>query len=166
NHPSPMINLPAAAGVTKPLEPLTAERRAGIEKQIKDTRSQTTPATGQNAFLQRIFQQSRIETLQSQLALYGSDGTPKPLAVGVREGYFIADSRLYVRGELSQPGETVKRGLPQVLTMQQPTIASGSDRRELADWIASKDNPLTARVMANRVWLHLFGRGLVPTPDN
>src|SRR5262249_20229607 len=35
-----------------------------------------------------------------------------------------------------------------------------------ADFIASKDNPLTARVMANRVWLHLIGRGLVPTPDN
>src|SRR5439155_10944100 len=51
NHPSPMINLPAAAGATLPLEPLTAERRSGIEKQIKDTRSQTTPATGQNAFL-------------------------------------------------------------------------------------------------------------------
>src|SRR5262249_62080464 len=43
---------------------------------------------------------------------------------------------------------------------------SGSGRRELADWIASRDNPLTARVMANRVWLHLLGRGLVPTPDN
>ena len=61
----------------------------------------------------------------------------------------------------------VRRGFPQVLTTKQPAIApSGSGRLELADWIASKDNPLTARVMANRVWLHLFGRGLVPTPDN
>ncbi len=41
-----------------------------------------------------------------------------------------------------------------------------SGRLDLANWIASKDNPLTARVMANRVWLHLFGRGLVPTADN
>ena len=45
-------------------------------------------------------------------------------------------------------------------------IASGSGRKELAAWVASADNPLTARVMANRVWGHLFGRGLVPTPDN
>jgi hypothetical protein len=46
-------------------------------------------------------------------------------------------------------------------------ISSGqSGRLDLANWIASKDNPLTARVMANRVWLHLFGRGLVPTADN
>ena len=36
----------------------------------------------------------------------------------------------------------------------------------MADWIASPANPLTARVIVNRVWLHLFGRGLVPTPDN
>ena len=46
-------------------------------------------------------------------------------------------------------------------------VTSGqSGRLDLAEWIASKDNPLTARVMANRVWLHLFGRGLVPTADN
>ena len=41
-----------------------------------------------------------------------------------------------------------------------------SGRKELAEWIASKDNPLTARVFVNRVWSHLFGRGIVPTPDN
>lgn len=53
-----------------------------------------------------------------------------------------------------------------MLTTKQPTLGRGSGRHELADWIASKENPLTARVMANRVWLHLIGRGLVPTPDN
>ncbi len=166
NHPSSMVNLPREAGVTIPLEPLTPDRRAGLDKQIQDVRGQMSNVqAGQNAFIQRILLQSRVTTLQSQLALYEADGTPKPLAVGVREGR-AADSRLYVRGELSQPGETVKRGFPQVLTTTQPTINGGSGRRELADWIASKDNPLTARVMANRVWLHLIGRGLVPTPDN
>src|SRR5262249_6348044 len=110
--------------------------------------------------------QARTATLQSQLDLYESDGTPRALAMGVRDSRFPADSRLYVRGELDQPGETVRRGFPQVLTAKQPALRAGSGRRELADWIASKDNPLTAGVMANRVWLHLFGRGLVPTPDN
>jgi hypothetical protein len=86
--------------------------------------------------------------------------------MGVRERRFASDSRLYVRGELSQAGETVPRGFPQVLTTKQPSIAQGSGRRELAEWIASANNPLTARVMANRIWLHLIGRGLVPTPDN
>jgi hypothetical protein len=165
NHPSSLINLPKEAEVTVALEPLTAERREGIDKQIKDLRDQMSKLTGQNAFIQRLFLQNRVSTLQSQLTLYEPDGTPRPLAMGVREGR-AADSRLYVRGELNQPGETVKRGFPQVLATQQPDIAGGSGRRELADWIASRDNPLTARVMANRVWLHLIGRGLVPTPDN
>src|SRR5262249_5691221 len=101
-----------------------------------------------------------------QLTLYESDGTPRPLAMGVREGRRPTDSRVYTRGELDQPGETARRGFPQVLTTEQPRIGRDSGRRELADWIASKDNPLTARVMVNRVWLHLVGRGLVPTPDN
>ena len=42
----------------------------------------------------------------------------------------------------------------------------GSGRREIAELIASPTNPLTARVMVNRIWLHVFGRGIVPTADN
>jgi hypothetical protein len=165
-NPTPLIDLPKQAGVTIPLEPLTAERREAIQKQIADVKEQMSKLTGQNAFIQRIFMQGRITTLESQFALYESDGTPKALAMGVREGRSPSDSKLYIRGERAQPGETVKRGFPQVLTTTQPTIAKGSGRRELADWIASTDNPLTARVMANRVWVHLMSRGLVATPDN
>jgi hypothetical protein len=45
-------------------------------------------------------------------------------------------------------------------------IGEGSGRLDLAYWIASPQHPLTARVMANRIWLHLMGQGLVATPDN
>jgi len=167
NQPSPLVTLPKDGGATVALEPLTAERRSGIDKQIQDVRDQIAKLpTGQDSFLRRILLQNRIATLQSQLALYESDGTPKLLAMGVRDRPFASDSRVYNRGELDQPGETVRRGFPQVLTSRQPAMSRGSGRRELADWIASKDNPLTARVMANRVWLHLIGRGLVATPDN
>jgi hypothetical protein len=68
---------------------------------------------------------------------------------------------------LEHPGDPTPRGLVRVLSPKTPpSITSGSGRRELAAWLASRDNPLTARVMVNRVWLHLFGRGLVATPDN
>jgi hypothetical protein len=62
----------------------------------------------------------------------------------------------------------IQRGLVEVLCAEgEPTaIGKGSGRLDLAWWIASKDNPLTARVMANRIWLHLFGEGIVQTPDN
>jgi hypothetical protein len=89
--------------------------------------------------------------------------------MGVRERFEPTDSPLYTRGELDQPGELTPRGLVQVLSRETPptpTITRGSGRRELADWLGSRENPLTARVMVNRIWLHLFGRGLVPTPDN
>jgi hypothetical protein len=84
----------------------------------------------------------------------------------VRDRSLPFNSRLFIRGEIDQPGDMVKRGFPQVMTAEQPSIGRGSGRKELADWIASKENPLTARVMANRIWLHLIGRGLVATPDN
>jgi cytochrome c553 len=166
NHPSPTITLPRGADATTGLEPLSDDRRAAIKKQMDDLKDQISKQTGQDAFIRNILLRSRSSTLQSQLDMYDSDGTPKPLAMGVREGRRGADSPLFVRGELSQPGDTVKRGFPQVLTTEQPSIRRDSGRLELADWIASKDNPLTARVMANRVWLHLMGRGLAPVPDN
>ena len=88
-------------------------------------------------------------------------------AMGVRDGK-PSDSRVLVRGELDQPGERVSRGFVTVLgSGSAPTIpASTSGRAELADWLVSESNPLTARVMANRAWLHLVGAGLVRTADN
>jgi Protein of unknown function (DUF1553)/Protein of unknown function (DUF1549)/Planctomycete cytochrome C/EF hand len=169
NQVAPLITLPKDANVVIPHETLTAERRAGIDKQIQDVRDAIAKIDNksQNAFLQRIIQQGRISQLQSQLALYESDGTPKPIAMGARERSFAQDSPIYNRGEIDQPGSTVKRGFPQVMTSKQPSIGrSNSGRKELAEWIASKDNTLTARVMVNRIWLHLIGHGLVGTPDN
>ena len=115
----------------------------------------------------RIIRRDPDATLQSQLALYEADGTPKRLAMGVRRpGTRRWTARFYQRGEIDKPGELVPRGVVQVVTTSIPEIRQGSGRLELADWLASPENPLTARVMVNRIWLHLFGRGLVPTPDN
>jgi hypothetical protein len=70
-------------------------------------------------------------------------------------------------GDASHPGKPVPRGFLQLITgTREGFKAFGSGRREIADLIASPSNPLTARVMVNRIWLHLFGRGIVPTADN
>jgi hypothetical protein len=84
----------------------------------------------------------------------------------VREKARPKDSPLYQRGEPEKPAEIVPRGGLQVVDPPLPPIRQGSGRKELADWVASPANPLTARVYVNRVWLHLFGRGIVGTPDN
>ncbi len=167
NQPSPLMDIPAEANVPAGVEPLSESRRASIEKQIQDQRDRIADLTGRDNFIARIFMQSRVTQLQSQLDSYDEQGNPKRRAMGVRESRFASDSPLYIRGEINQPADRVRRGFPQVLTTRQPTIRFGSSgRRELADWIASAENPLTARVMANRVWLHLIGRGFVASPDN
>lgn len=77
------------------------------------------------------------------------------------------DAALQIKGEPSKPGDLVRRRFPLVLGGGDLPIDCGeSGRRELAEWIVSDQNPLTARVIANRVWLYHFGRGIVPTPND
>lgn len=167
NHPSELITLPAAGNPTLAVGKLSTARREQIESQIKSVRDRIeNVSSGQTAFIQRIVLQNRITLLQSELAQYDLVGTPKALAMGVKDKSFGSGANFYERGELTEPRGRVKRGFPQVLTTKQPNITYGSGRKELAAFIASKDNPLTARVMVNRIWLHLMGKGLVPTPDN
>ncbi|MFN0125213.1 MAG: PSD1 and planctomycete cytochrome C domain-containing protein [Verrucomicrobiales bacterium] len=76
------------------------------------------------------------------------------------------DEHLLVRGKYQRPGAVVLRGLPQAFGMPRIAPADSSGRAELARQITDPANPLIARVMVNRVWHHLFGRGIVPTVDN
>jgi hypothetical protein len=80
----------------------------------------------------------------------------------------VNESPVFERGDVNKPGEKVPRGFLSVLTHQPPPKlpATSSGRLELAEWMLSDGNPLTARVMVNRVWLWLFGQGLVNTPEN
>ena len=79
-----------------------------------------------------------------------------------------ADCPIYIRGELEEKGPVIPRGFVTVLgAPESAKITPGqSGRLELANWLTTPENPLTARVMANRVWQHLFGDGIVSTPDN
>src|SRR5206468_914627 len=79
-----------------------------------------------------------------------------------------ADCRINIRGEVNDLGDRVPRGFVRVLTDEKtPQVnLKQSGRLEVATWMSSKDNPLTARVAMNRVWYHLFGRGIVATVDN
>ena len=110
----------------------------------------------------------RLKELEEELKKLQESGPRRDMVMAVREEKSIADLRIHIRGSVHTQGETVHRGVLQVATVgAAPAIpADESGRRQLADWIASPANPLTARVMANRVWHWLFGSGLVRTPDN
>ena len=154
-----------APACPRPCPDLTPERRAALEAQLAELIKTRDALTPEENFTPKGFQtRTRLAMLRFRLASYRPDGTPRTYAMGVRERFEPVDSPLYVRGELDQPGELVPRGpgpgaLPRDARRRS---TAGSGRRELADWLASRENPLTARVMVNRVWLHLFGRGLVP----
>ena len=77
------------------------------------------------------------------------------------------NARLHIRGNHKNLGEEVPRHFLQIIAgEQQPPITSGSGRLYIANWMASADNPLTARVMVNRIWKHHFGSGIVRSTDN
>ncbi|MCB1224877.1 MAG: PSD1 domain-containing protein [Verrucomicrobiales bacterium] len=89
------------------------------------------------------------------------------LAMAATEGR-VEDLALRVRGEPDIKGDIIPRDFPAIL--KQAGMADlpeeGSGRLELARWLTSPEHPLTARVMVNRIWAHLLGRGLVETVDN
>ncbi len=81
--------------------------------------------------------------------------------------YEPADSPIHVRGNHKNPGAIAPRRFLQAVSgSDRKPFANGSGRLELAERIAGSENPLTARVMVNRVWKHHFGKGIVATPDN
>jgi hypothetical protein len=119
-------------------------------------------ATGGDAAAQRIldaWQQERTHLAsqvvrKSRLALAMLDGTGE-------------DDRVLIRGNSSKPGDVEPRHFLTAVTGNQPmAIKVGSGRLELAEQINDPANPLTSRVIVNRIWHYLMGRGIVPTTDD
>jgi hypothetical protein len=117
---------------------------------------------------------AKIENLRSQLADLHKQKIVPAQAMTIQEGGVpgsnrekIADAPVLIRGDFRREGNIVPRRFPVILAGEgQTRITKGSGRLELARWIATPDHPLTSRVMANRVWQHLFGDGLVRSSGN
>ncbi|MEE3373138.1 MAG: DUF1549 and DUF1553 domain-containing protein [Planctomycetota bacterium] len=119
---------------------------------------------------------AEIQRLRAAENTLVNNPTPKyPVAMGIREGgpkgtsyHGFNDARIHKRGHYAHLGAVVPRGVPGFLPLRQtaPIVNTESGRRQLAEWIAHPENPLPARVMVNRLWLHHFGAGLVRTPGN
>ena len=119
---------------------------------------------------QRKAELQRLEKERKELAKQKPE---IPIAMCVEDEASTEDWHVHVRGEIRNLGPKVPRGFITVATPAEQPVAitseslkSTSGRKELADWVASPQNPLTARVYVNRVWSNLLGEGLVRTPDN
>lgn len=106
--------------------------------------------------------------LEAELKAFEASMPRRPTAMGIKENIKPADLPIFIRGNVRNAGPVVPRGFMSAAAWEgQPGIAPDSGgRRELAEWIASPRHPLTARVMANRVWAWLTGEGIVRTVDN
>jgi hypothetical protein len=167
----PMLRIPLApAGEVKRHQEMQA-RIAALEKEIAETPARIKAAPPGT---QPVLQQ-QLEKRKGELAaLRRTPLPPLPYANGAQEGGCpqspqarIHDVRVHIRGRYDRLGKLVPRHFPRIVAGdRQAPIAEGSGRLQLARWIAGPSNPLTARVMVNRIWQQHFGEGLVPTPGN
>ncbi len=112
--------------------------------------------------------QGQLAALQKEFKLLQKKLPPRPDAMSVADDPAPEDARIHIRGSIRNLGATVPRGFIQAaMRPGAPVIpADRSGRLELAQWITSREHPLTARVMVNRVWHWLFGAGIVRSTDN
>ena len=131
-----------------------------ITQKLKDSLKET-PAEGKKAV------EEKIKEAEQAAKDFAKTPLPFELAYAMAETGRAEDARIQLKGDPAKPGEVAPRRFLTVLGGQ--AIAgseSSSGRRQLADWIVDPHNPLSARVMVNRIWLHHFGKGLVPTPND
>ncbi len=138
--------------------PFTVQPAAGLD-------SYKLRATVRN-WPRRIMEDAKFVFNQMNELELTHPGAP-PRAMALLDAKQPKNSPILVRGEAQNRGPVVPRQSLEIISgsNRQP-FSDGSGRLELARAIASKDNPLTARVMMNRVWMHHFGEGFVPTPDD
>lgn len=121
---------------------------------------------------ERLAEYEVLLTRRSELERDRPAGDARALCV-TESGPVAQDTHVLLRGSPYAEGDLVEPGFPTVITADSPAIPAAEPsagttgrRRVLADWIASEENPLTARVMANRVWHYHFNRGIVRTPND
>jgi cytochrome c553 len=167
-------------GSTKPRDPTAdpalaeqvARATAALAKARKEFQALAgTPkgkAKGPDGKPMQMVARLKMVRLQQDLLALTDPAAHGPVALGVRDARTVADTEIRVRGEAEQLGPVVPRGFLSALDVPDaPKVnPTQSGRLELAHWLTSPKNPLTPRVMANRIWQRLFGEGLVRSVDN
>jgi mono/diheme cytochrome c family protein len=143
---------------------------AGWEAIRQQLYGPAAPPTVARADIERHFTvaaRDKRTALQKQVQLWqATSPAAPPRAMVLQDLPSPVQPRVLVRGNPGNPGPEVPRQFLQVLSEHRQPFHEGSGRLELARAIASGDNPLTARVMANRIWMYHFGAGLVRTPGD
>jgi hypothetical protein len=143
-----------------------AERLEKVQKQMFDAYAIVKKGVGASPKAEPELRMKYLQAKDELNRIRQEFPADIPMAYGVSEGSPV-NARIFVKGDPGTKGPEVERGFLEILGGQKvPADHKGSGRDLLAQWIAEDRNPLTARVLVNRVWLWHFGRGLVNTPND
>jgi hypothetical protein len=154
---------------------LPENRTGGQQELVAETERKVIVADAEIAKQLSQSETARLKTLKYALKAAGGKPPPPPVAMGLTDKLGPPPKTyLLERGLLANRGEEVFPGFPTIVSPGgkatdatiKPVPRSTGRRLALANWIASKDNPLTARVIVNRLWQHHFGRGIVATASD
>ena len=163
------VPLMSAAEIDELLAPHRA-KMAMIDAEVKmleaaEAEAKKTPDSPEKKAIVDAATKSLNEARQRQKAA-ANEAPLVANAYAVTEGT-AANTKMQLRGDPKRLGNEVSRHFPAILGGQElPKEANGSGRLQLAEWIVDPNNPLTARVMVNRIWQYHFGRGIVVTPND
>jgi cytochrome c553 len=177
-RPSQLIRLPSA-DESPVIEKISKQDLAELKKELEEKRKEldeilarrrevrSNPQIAQQILRDSNRVQTEIANVLSIIDSVDDEGNPRALCMGVQPVEQPVNAVFLGRGEIDQPGDPIPRGFVRVLDRDLPTIPEDSSGRlELARWLVDRDNPLTARVMANRVFQNLIGQAIVRGTDN
>ena len=150
------------------------KRNGGQQELVAETERKVVVTAAEIAKAMSANDRAKLAALQNRLKTFDAKKPPPlPVAMGLTDASGPPPkTHVLDRGELSNKAAEVTPGYLAVLSSggkpanAEPTKDSTGRRLALAKWIANPDNPLTARVIVNRLWQHHFGRGLVATPSD
>ena len=156
----PLLEPASIASRRAEIDTATARLKAERTKLKKETADTPPNADGVTPAA------ARLAEIEAELGRLGAELPPRPTAMIVEDRADAADTAIRVRGIEKNRGRVVPRGMPEVFAVDLAIPTGSSGRRELAAWIGRPDSALPQRVLVNRVWGWLLGRGIVPTVDN
>jgi hypothetical protein len=149
-------------------QPAAAAAFDGELKKRKDEVAAYTEAHKTELAARNVQVRNELVKLKNKVAKWMAEAPGGPeRAMALEDAPTPVVAHVFLRGNQNNLGPEVPRQFPEVLAGdKRKPFTQGSGRLELAQAIANKDNPLTARVMVNRLWLHHFGEGIVRTPSD
>lgn len=139
------------------------QKQQELDERVKSIEKEHNAASGD----ERNKLKKKLDAARHEASQHANSPLPFDQAYAVAESKRIEDVPIQQKGDPAKPGPIATRHFLTVLNgsrLRDDDRSSG--RLQLADWIVDPANPLTARVMVNRIWLHHFGRGLVTTPND